>query len=99
MSRSSRSAASPGPPAPPRAASRRRSSSAGVELRLRGWRPGFDKVRFTRLLRDGGLGLSEAVALTGRLLADEEIVVRLRHLDDRHAASSALAEIGVAEVA
>ena len=75
MSARSRSVASSAPPAPTRAASRPRSSSAGIELRLHGWRPGFDKVRFTRLLRDGGLGLSEAVELTGRLLADQEISV------------------------
>ena len=38
------------------------------------WRLGFDKVRFTQLLRDGGLGLGEAVtSLTGRLLADKEV--------------------------
>ena len=97
MSARSRSVASSAPPAPARAASRPRSSSAGIELRLRGWRPGFDKVRFTRLLRDGGLGLGEAVELTGRLLADQEIVVRLAQFDDRQAAATELVDIGVAK--
>ena len=69
----------------------------GIELRLRGWRPSFDKVRFTRLLRDGGLGLGEAVDLTDRLLADHEIVVRLAQFDDRQAAATELFDIGVAK--
>jgi hypothetical protein len=68
-------------------------------VRLRGWRPGFDKVRFTRLLRDGGLGLGEAVELTGRLLADQEVLVRLSQYDDRHAAVAVLTGIGVTQVA
>ena len=57
----------------------------------------FDKVRFTRLLRDGGLGLGEAVDLTDRLLADHEIVVRLAQFDDRQAAAAELFDIGVAK--
>lgn len=56
-------------------------------------------MRFTRLLRDGGLGLDEAVGMTGRLLTDEEITVHLRQFDDPGAASGVLVEIGVAEVA
>ena len=99
MSARSRSTASFAPQAPARAASRLRSSSAGIELRLRGWRPGFDKVRFTRLLRDGGLGLREAVDLTGRLLADQEVSVRLGQYVDRAAAVAAFTEIGVREAA
>ena len=97
MSARSRSVASSAPPPPARAASHPRSSSTGIELRLRGWRPSFDKVRFTRLLRDGGLGLGEAVDLTDRLLADHEIVVRLAQFDDRQAAATELFDIGVAK--
>ena len=37
-------------------------------------------------MRDGGLGLGEAVDLTGRLPADQENVVRLAQYDDRQAA-------------
>ncbi|MFZ1431659.1 MAG: hypothetical protein WAS21_33470 [Geminicoccaceae bacterium] len=55
-------------------------------------------MRFTRLLRDGGVGLREAVELTGRLLADEEIVARLAQFDDRQVAATELADIGVARV-
>ena len=55
-------------------------------------------VRFTRLLRDGGLGLAEAVELTGRLLADQEIVVRFAQFDDRHSADIVLTDIGVARI-
>ena len=95
MSARSRSVVSSAPPAPARAGSRPRSSSAGIEPRLRGWRPGFDKVRFTRLLRDGGLGLGEAVELTGRLLNDQEISVHLGQYDDRHTAVAVLTDIGV----
>ena len=99
MSGPSRSVDVTAPQAPALAASRPRSPSAGFALRLRGWRPGFDKVRFTRLLRDGGLGLSEAVELTGRLLADQEVSVRLGQYVDRAAAVAALTEIGVREAA
>ena len=56
-------------------------------------------MRFTRLLRDGGLGLGEAVDLTGRLLADQEVSVRLGQYVDRAAAVAALTEIGVREAA
>ena len=98
MSARSRSLDTAAPQAPALAATRPRSSSTGIELRLRGWRPGFDKVRFTRLLRDGGLGLGEAVDLTGRLLADQEIVVRLTQFADRQAAATELADVGVARV-
>ena len=95
MSARSRSVASTAPPTPAPAASRPLSSSTGVELRLRGWRPGFDKVRFTRQLRDGGVGLSEAVDLTERLLADEEISVRLGQFEDRVTAVAEFSDIGV----
>lgn len=56
-------------------------------------------MRFTRLLRDGGLGLGEAVDLTGRLLADQEVSVRLGQYVDRAAAVAAFTEIGVREAA
>lgn len=79
--------------------SRPRSSSTGVELSLHGWRPGFDKVRFTRLLRGGGRGPGEAVEPTGRLLVDQEISVRFRQFEDRHAAACVLADMGVTHVA
>lgn len=83
---------------PARGTSRPRSSSDGVELRLRGWRPGFDKVRFTQFLRDGGLPLAEAVTATDWLVSDEEITVRLRHLRNPQAASRAMAAMAVGEV-
>ena len=98
MSGPSRSVDVTAPQAPALAASRPRSPSAGFALRLRGWRPGFDKVRFTRLLRDGGLGLREAVDLTGRLLADQETLIRLGQYADRSATVARLADIGVAQI-
>ncbi len=97
MSTRTRSKDSSAPLVPARGASRPRSSSDGVELGLRGWRPGFDKVRFTQFLRDGGLPLAEAVTATGRFLSEEEITVRLRHLRDPQSASRAIAEMGVGE--
>ena len=98
MSARSRSAASPVPPAPPQDASRLPSSSAGLELRLCGWWPGFDKVRFTRLLRDEGLPLRNDVTATGRLLANESVTVRLTRLRDAAVLCGHLSAIGVITV-
>ena len=99
MSARSRSAASPAPPALPRDASRDPSSSGALELRLRGWRPGFDKVRFTQLLRDEGLPLSQAVTATGRLLANEGVTLRLMGPRDAAGLCGRLSAIGVRTVA
>ena len=98
MSARSRSAASSAPPAPPRAASHDPSSSGALELRLYGWRPGFDKVRFTQLLRDEGLPLSQAVTATGRLLANEGVTVRLMAPRNAAGLCGQLSAIGVRTV-
>ena len=98
MSACSRSAASPAPPAPSRDASQEPSSSGALELRLYGWRPGFDKVRFTQLLRDEGLPLSQAVTATGRLLANERVTVRLMAPRNAAGLCGQLSAIGVRTV-
>ena len=98
MSACSRSAASPAPPAPSRDASQDPSSSGALELRLRGWRQGFDKVRFTQLLRDEGLPLSQAVTATGRLLANERVTVRLMAPRNAAGLCGQLSAIGVRTV-
>lgn len=95
MSGPSKSVNTTAPQAPARASSWHRSFSTGVELRLRGGHPRIYKVRFTRLFRNGGGGLGEAVELTSQLLADQEMAVRLCQFDDRHAAVAMLSEIGV----
>lgn len=97
MSLPSRSAASPARPAPTPVASLARSSS-GVDLTVRGWRPGFDKVRFTQLLRDGGFPLGEAVDATARLLAGDPVALRLTWPAEPETVARAFAEIGVAEI-
>ena len=56
-------------------------------------------VRFTRLLRDGGLGLAEAAEAARPLLADQEIVVRFAQFDDPAILRDiVLTDIGVARI-
>lgn len=64
----------------------------------RGWRPGFDKVGFTKLLRDHGYRLPDAVAATARLLEDEPVVLQLEGFPDEAAAEHALRALGVREI-
>ena len=97
MSLRSRSAASPAPPALTPVVSRARSSS-GVDLTVRGWRPGFDKIRFTQPLCDGGLSLGEAIDATAQLLAGDQVALRLARPTEPEAVARALAGIGVAEI-
>lgn len=82
----------------PQDASPSPSSSGALELRLCGWRPGFDKVRFTQLLRDAGLPLRNAVTATGRLLANESVTVRLTRSRDAAVLCGQLSAIGVITV-
>jgi hypothetical protein len=75
----------------------RARSSSGVDLTVRGWCPGFDKVRFTQLLRDGGLPLGEAIDATARLLAGHQVALRLTRTTEPETLARAFDEIGVAE--
>ncbi len=63
-----------------------------------GWRPGFDKVGFTKLLREHGYPLAKAVTVTGRLLEGEPVELELEGFADRCAAAAALEALGVREV-
>jgi hypothetical protein len=83
--------------APYRAGARSRSSS-GVELILRGWRPGLNKVRLTQAFREGGRPLNEAVDLTGRVLEGEEVRARFEQFTTIAAARKALTKIGIETV-
>ncbi len=65
---------------------------------LKGWKPGLNKVLLTKTLRAGGIGLSEASQLTGRLLDGLEIRVHLNQFSTLTLASTELAKIGVAEI-
>src|SRR5437016_982392 len=80
-----------------RAGSRSRSSS-GVEVVLRGWKPGLRKVQLTQAFRDGGNPLSEAVDLTGRVLEGEEVRARFAQYSTVTAARKALSKIGIEEI-
>jgi hypothetical protein len=53
-------------------------ASGGVDVVLKGWKAGLNKVRLTKTLRAGGIGLSEASKLTGRILDGMEVRVHLR---------------------
>lgn len=74
------------------------SGSPGVEVTLRGWQPGCNKVRLTRTLRQGGMRLEEAVRATGALLEERDVRVRLGQFATVAAARSALQAIGVRRV-
>jgi len=48
---------------------------------LRGWRPEFNKIAFTALMREEvGVSLQAAKDLTDRLLAGETVIVWVRNL-------------------
>src|SRR5712692_9085866 len=74
------------------------SGSLGVDVSIKGWRPGMNKVRLTQTLRDGGLGLRAASQQTGELLKGGAIRVRLQQFDSVTAARAALTAVGVLEV-
>lgn len=77
---------------------RPRSGSAGVVVRVSGWRAGFNKVGFTRLLRDGGYRLSEAATITGSVLDGASADIRLMQFDSTDDACHALEQLGLAGV-
>ena len=99
MSKALKSVASDAPPARDRAGSPDHSSSDGIHVRAEGWRIGFDKVGFTRLLRKGGYRLTDAIDLTGRLLENERLELRLTQFADFEAARCALESLGVQQIA
>ena len=70
----------------------------GVDVVLKGWTTGLNKVRLTKMLRDGGVGLSEASTLTGKVLDGVEVRVHLNQFATLGAARAELRKIGVAEV-
>jgi ribosomal protein L7/L12 len=48
---------------------------------LRGWKPGFNKVEFTKLMKaEVGVSLSAAKDLTDRLLAGETVIIWVKDL-------------------
>ena len=48
---------------------------------LRGWQVGFNKVGFTKLMKEEvGVSLAAAKNLTDRLLAGETVIIWVRHL-------------------
>ncbi len=53
------------------------SDSQGVDIVLKGWKTGLNKVALTKTLRAGGVGLGEASKITGRVLEGEEVRVHL----------------------
>lgn len=84
--------------APTQAASRGQSDSRGVDVVIKGWRPGLRKVQLTKTFRAGGVRLSEASRLTGQVLEGHEVRVHLNQFESVAAARRALLGLGVAEV-
>jgi hypothetical protein len=70
----------------------------GVDVVLTGWKPGLNKVRLTRILQAGGIGLGEASTLTGQVLDRVPVRVHLSQFPTLAQARAALTEIGIAEV-
>jgi hypothetical protein len=97
MSSSLKSKVSAGPAAQTPDAGQPRSDS-GVEVELKGWKTGLNKVALTRAFQEGGMRLSEASSLTGRVLDGETVRVRLGQFNSVEGAARALSEIGVAAI-
>ncbi|WP_200338547.1 hypothetical protein [Rhodovibrio sodomensis] len=70
----------------------------GVDVCIQGWVPGLNKVKLTKTLRDGGIGLNEASQLTCDVLKGREVRARLKQFDSPSAARAALEWIGVERV-
>src|SRR3546814_20438346 len=73
-------------------------SDSGVDVTVRGWKQGLNKVRLTQTLRDGGMGLDAALRTTGAILDGREVRVHLSPFDSITATKKALLTIQVAEV-
>ena len=69
-------------------------SGSGVSVILSGWEPGFNKVRFTQVVRDGGLGLRDAMSITRRVLNHETVQLSLPAYTDRRSVVARLRDIG-----
>ncbi len=74
------------------------SDSPGVEVVLKGWRTGLNKVQLTKTFRAGGIGLNEASKLTGQILEGREVHVKLLQFPTLNHAKAALTKIGVADI-
>ncbi len=98
MSKLSKYADSAEQPEPIPAESRIPCDSGGVDVVLKGWVAGLNKVRLTRTFRAGGIGLGEASKLIGRILDGMEVRVRLGQFANLNAARAELMKIGVADV-
>jgi hypothetical protein len=85
-------------PAPTPDAAHDRCASHGVDVVLRGWREGLNKVSLTKTLRAGGIRLNEASKLTGQILNGAEIRVHLNQFPTLASAHAELTKIGVREV-
>ncbi len=98
MSLRSRYTDSNGRPAQSPVENRESCVSGGVDIRIKGWTPGLEKVRLTKTLRAGGVGLREAAKMTGDVLKGEEVRVHLDQFETIEEARTALRGIGVETV-
>ncbi len=98
MSRNSKYTGFAEQPAPRPDAFRDRCVSQGVDVVLKGWRTGLNKVGLTQIFRAGGVNLNQASRLTGEILDGHEVRVHLKQFATLAAAQAELDEIGVAEI-
>lgn len=73
-------------------------ASSGVDVVLKGWKTGLNKVRLTKTLRAGGIGLSDASKLTGQILDGATVRVHLSQFRTVAIAQAELTKIGIVEV-
>ncbi len=85
-------------PAPAPDASPDHCVSQGVEVVLKGWKPGLKKVSLTKTFRAGGIGLAAALKLTNQILDGAEVRVHLNQFATFDTASAEFTKIGIREI-
>jgi hypothetical protein len=84
--------------APIRDGSRDRGDLPGVDLVLKGWTVGLNKVQLTKALHAAGIALGEASKLTGQILDGRPVRVHVDQFPTVDAARLELTHIGIAEL-
>jgi len=69
-----------------------------VELYLKGWEVGFKKVGLSKLMRDGGLSMADAMRVTGEILEGRGVYVFLPNFHDPIELMHGARALGLTEV-
>lgn len=72
----------------------RDQSGFGVTVTIDGWQPGFNKVRFTQMVRDAGYSLGEAFDVTEDVLNGKPVSVTFSRRADTKDLLAELRRIG-----